>query len=227
MSARHHVPPVASPRATAHRSGAAHQRTLLADRLAGLGDARQVVAVTASGYGTSYATLTTFARTARGWRQVHGPWTARIGFNGFAPPGRKREGDGRSPTGVFAVQFMFGVQPDPGVHFAYRRALTTSWWDDDPASTHYNDWVDSRTADPGRSPEPMRQVPSYRYGAVIGYNTARRSGLGSAIFLHVAHTGATTGCVSLPEPELLAVLRWLDPAQSPRIVMGTTSALVR
>ena len=72
----------------------------------------------------------------------------------------------------------------------------------------------------------MRQVPAYRYGAVIGYNTARTRGLGSAIFLHVAHTGATSGCVSLPESELFAVLRWLDPAQTPRIVMGTTSSVV-
>jgi L,D-peptidoglycan transpeptidase YkuD (ErfK/YbiS/YcfS/YnhG family) len=200
---------------------------LLVERLAGVGPARQVVAVTASGYGTSYATLSTFARTASGWRQVFGPWTARVGYNGFAPRGHKREGDGRTPTGSFGFQFMFGVEPDPGVRYAYRPALATSRWDDDPASARYNEWVDSRSGDAGRSPEAMRQVPSYRYGVVIGYNTARTPGAGSAIFLHVAHTGATSGCVSLPESELLAVLRWLDPATSPRIVMGTTSAVVR
>ena len=171
--------------------------------------------------------MTAFARTAQGWRQVYGPWTARIGYHGFAPAGHKREGDGRTPTGVFGFQFMFGVEPNPGVRYPYRPALSTSWWDDDSASAHYNEWVDSRTGYPGRDPEAMRQVPSYRYGAVIGYNLARTPGLGSAIFLHVAHTGATSGCVSLPEPELLAVLRWLDPAQSPRIVMGTMSAVVR
>ena len=183
--------------------------------------------MTASGYGTSYTTLTTYARTANGWRQVFGPWTARIGYNGFAPSGQKREGDGRTPSGSFGFQYMFGVESNPGVHYSYRPALSTSWWDDDPSSPHYNEWVDSRTGDPGRAPEAMRQVPAYRYGAVIAYNTARTRGLGSAIFLHVAHTGATSGCVSLPESELLAVLRWLDPAQSPRIVMGTTSSVLR
>lgn len=183
--------------------------------------------MTTSGYGTSYATLSTYARSAHGWRKVFGPWAARIGYNGFAPPGQKREGDGRTPSGSFGFQFMFGVESNPGVRYSYRPALSTSWWDDDPTSTHYNEWVDSRTGDPGRAPESMRQVPAYRYGAVIAYNTARTRGLGSAIFLHVAHTGATSGCVSLPEPELLAVLRWLDPAQTPRIVMGTTSSVVR
>jgi L,D-peptidoglycan transpeptidase YkuD (ErfK/YbiS/YcfS/YnhG family) len=202
------------------------QHSLLVDHLVGVGGSRQVVAVTAAGYGTSYATVRAFARTAHGWRQVFGPWAARIGYNGFAPAQRKREGDGRTPTGAYGFQFMFGAEPDPGVHYAYRRALSTSWWDDDSHSAHYNQWVDSRSSNPGRNPEAMRQVPAYRYGAVIGYNVARRPGMGSAIFLHVAHTGATSGCVSLAEPELLAVLRWLNPSQSPRIVMGTMSAVV-
>ena len=215
---------VASPRATTAKLV---RPQLLVQRLNGVGAARQVVAVTASGYGTSYATLTAFTRTASGWRQTFGPWAARIGYRGFAPPQQKREGDGRSPTGAFGFQFMFGVEPNPGVRYSYRRALATSWWDDDPRSAGYNEWVDSRTGDPGRAPEAMRQVPSYRYGVVIAFNVARRPGGGSAIFLHVAHTGATSGCVSLPEPELLAILRWLDPSRSPRIIMGVTSAVER
>jgi len=212
---------------TTSASTATSRRRLLVERLSGVGNARQVVSVTAREYGSSFATLTTFARTGHGWRKVFGPWSARIGYNGFAPPGHKREGDGRTPSGSFGFQFMFGVAANPGVHYSYRPALTTSWWDDDPSSAHYNQWVDSRSGNPGREPEAMRQVPSYRYGAVIGYNTSRTPGRGSAIFLHVAHTGATSGCVSLPQSRLLAVLRWLDPAQAPRIVMGTTSAVVR
>jgi L,D-peptidoglycan transpeptidase YkuD (ErfK/YbiS/YcfS/YnhG family) len=186
-----------------------------------------VVSVTANRYRTSYAHLRAFQRTAHGWREVFGPWAARIGYKGFARPGRKREGDGRTPTGSYAVPFMFGVGPDPGVRFSYHRASKTSWWDDDPSSPAYNEWVDSGSGNPGRSPESMHQVPSYRYGAVIGYNTARRPGRGSAIFLHVSHVGATSGCVSIPERELLAVLRWLDPAAHPRVVMGPTSAVTR
>jgi L,D-peptidoglycan transpeptidase YkuD (ErfK/YbiS/YcfS/YnhG family) len=64
-------------------------------------------------------------------------------------------------------------------------------------------------------------VSGYDYGAVIAYNTARTPGLGSGIFLHVNIGIATAGCVILPMGELLRVLRWLDPARSPRIKMGT------
>ena len=44
--------------------------------------------------------------------------------------------------------------------------------------------------------------------------------LGSAIFLHINIGTPTAGCVTLPVGELLKVLRWLNPAASPRIAMG-------
>lgn len=179
----------------------------------------QLITVTAASYGATYATLTAYRRSGHAWRQVFGPWTARIGRNGFAPPGGKREGDGRTPSGSFGFEFFFGVLPNPGVRFPYRRIHPYDFWDDDPASARYNEWVDVRHASAGLDPEPM-DVPAYDYGAVIGYNTARTPGLGSAIFLHLSIGAATAGCVTLPEPELLPLLRWLNPARSPRIAMG-------
>ena len=186
-----------------------------ADPLAG----RQLITVTAASYGATYATFTAYRRSAGHWRPVLGPWTARIGRNGFAPPGLKREGDGRTPSGTFRFGFFFGVQPNPGVRFRYRQSQPYDYWDDDPASPRYNLWVDQRYANPGLNPEPM-DVSGYDYGAVIGYNTARTPGLGSAIFLHVNIGIATAGCVTLPQGELLRVMRWLNPARSPRIRMG-------
>jgi L,D-peptidoglycan transpeptidase YkuD (ErfK/YbiS/YcfS/YnhG family) len=186
-----------------------------ADPLAG----RQLITVSAASDGATYATLTAYRRSAGHWRRVLGPWTARIGRGGFARPGLKREGDGRTPSGTFGFGFFFGVLPNPGVRFRYRHSQAYDFWDDDPGSPRYNEWVDQRRADPGLSPEPM-DVSGYDYGAVIAYNTARTPGLGSGIFLHVNIGIATAGCVTLPMDELLRVLRWLDPARSPRIRMG-------
>ena len=202
---------------------AAHHR--LIDQLHGKHDATQIVAVTSSGYGTSYAMLRAWRHTSTGWHKVFGPWPARIGYNGFAPHGDKREGDGRTPTGSFHFQFMFGVYGDPGVHFHFRRALRTSYWDDDSSSVNYNRWVDSRRDSIGRNPEPMHVSPTYNYGVVIGYNRSRTPGRGSAIFLHVSHTGATTGCVSIAQSRVVKLLRWLRPGRHPRIIMGTRSAV--
>jgi len=186
-----------------------------ADPLAG----RQLITVSAASYGATYAALTAYRRSAGHWRRVFGPWTARIGRGGFAPAGLKREGDGRTPSGTFGFGFFFGVLPNPGVRFRYRQSQPYDFWDDDPASPHYNEWVDQRQANPGLSPEPM-DVSGYDYGAVIAYNTARTPGLGSGIFLHVNIGIATAGCVTLPMGELLRVLRWLNPARSPQIRMG-------
>ena len=205
-------PATTSPATTAAAATASAGRPAELD---GLGDAGQAVVVSGDGYGSTTATLTTWQRTGGGWEPVHGPWTARIGRAGFAAPGDKREGDGRTPSGTYGFDFAFGVEPDPGAALPFRQVTGPSIvWDDNPSSPSYNLWVDG-----GRG-EAMYVSPAYDFGAVIAYNTARTPGLGSAIFLHVSTGGPTAGCVSLPADRLLDVLRWLDPAHAPAIVMG-------
>jgi L,D-peptidoglycan transpeptidase YkuD (ErfK/YbiS/YcfS/YnhG family) len=189
----------------------------------GLRAAGQVVVVTAERYGSTTATLTAYQREGGGWRQAFGPWAARVGTRGLAPPGEKREGDGRTPSGVYGFEFFFGVAPDPGVRFPYRQVTPRIVWDDDPISPLYNTWVDLDRQRAGPTPEPMYVSPAYDHGAVIAYNTDRTPGLGSAIFLHVSTGGPTAGCVSLPAGQLVEVLRWLDPAKAPKIVLGVSS----
>lgn len=191
----------------------------------GIGDARQAITVVAA-YGATRGRLSVLRRRSGGWERVMGPWPVWIGRAGLAPPGDKREGDGRTPSGTFRLPFAFGRYADPGLALRYRRARATSYWDDDSASPRYNQWTDSRRHDPGRDPEPMLIWP-YRYGLVIGYNTARQPHRGSAIFLHVTHGNPTAGCVALAEGRLLRVLRWLRPDRHPRIVLGTASTVSR
>jgi L,D-peptidoglycan transpeptidase YkuD (ErfK/YbiS/YcfS/YnhG family) len=186
------------------------------------GAVRQRITVSASSYGTTYATLRAYqlsGSSSTHWVRVLGPWTARVGYNGVAPPGKKREGDGRTPSGTYGFSFFFGVLANPGVSFPYRRAYTYDYWDDDPHSARYNEWVDTRSVSAGRAPERLHVTPAYNYAAVIAYNTARTPGLGSAIFLHVGTAGPTAGCVSLPSAELLKILRWLKPAAHPTITI--------
>jgi L,D-peptidoglycan transpeptidase YkuD (ErfK/YbiS/YcfS/YnhG family) len=105
----------------------------------------------------------------------------------------------------------------------YRQATARDFWIDDPKSPDYNRWV---TADqpPAVSHELMRRGDEvYRHGAVIEYNTAPVvSGKGSAIFLHVWRGPGrpTDGCVAVAEPDLLRLLKWLDKAQKPVVVLN-------
>jgi L,D-peptidoglycan transpeptidase YkuD (ErfK/YbiS/YcfS/YnhG family) len=183
----------------------------------------QVLIERAPSYGATSGTLTAWARGGSGsWTVVFGPWPTQLGFNGTAPAGSKREGDGRTPSGLFGFGFMFGVQPNPGVAFSWRPVHSDDFWDDDSASPSYNQWVVGRAA-AGANPEPMDNPAPYAYGAVIAYNPARTPGNGSAIFLHVGTGGPTAGCISLPETDLLTVLRWLQPGRNPLISIAAGS----
>lgn len=219
------VPPPTTTTTAAAAAAAAPAASLAAPlpdpKLADAGGARQAVVVTAAAYGATTATFTAYQRVGSEWQVALGPWTARVGSQGFAPPGEKREGDGRTPSGAFGFGFFFGVAPDPGVKFEYRQVPDdTIIWDEDPASPTYNLWVDLDDRGGGHDPDGMYRPVAYEHGAVIAYNTARTPGLGSGIFLHATTGRATAGCVSLPVDRLVSVLRWLDPAQQPRIVMG-------
>ncbi|HUA43431.1 MAG TPA: L,D-transpeptidase family protein [Streptosporangiaceae bacterium] len=178
---------------------------------------RQLITVTAASRSATFATFRAYRIADGHVVEVFGPWTARVGYNGVAPPGRKREGDGRTPSGTYGFSFFFGVRPGDGFVFPYRHAYRYDFWDDDSASARYNEWVNAREHNPGARPEPMHQMPAYDYAAVITYNARRVPDLGSAIFLHVGTGTPTAGCVSLPRSELLEVLRWLRPRDDPRI----------
>jgi L,D-peptidoglycan transpeptidase YkuD (ErfK/YbiS/YcfS/YnhG family) len=71
-----------------------------------------------------------------------------------------------------------------------------------------------------------RSPTAYRHLAVIAYNTRPVvPGRGSGIFLHASTGRPTLGCVSLPLPQLLRTLRWLQPAAHPLIAIGTVADL--
>jgi L,D-peptidoglycan transpeptidase YkuD (ErfK/YbiS/YcfS/YnhG family) len=153
------------------------------------------------------------------WHLIMSPTAGVIGRKGFAPPGEKREGDGRTPTGAFRIGTAFGAGKIPtGLDF--RLTSDNDFWVDDPESPQYNRWV---TGPPqAKSFEKLRQK-AYVYAAIIEYNTNPVvPGNGSAIFLHVwAGSGApTSGCVAMEEGEIMKLLRWLDKKQNPVIVLN-------
>lgn len=214
-----------TPRAAAAPMAVTAPAQLLVERLHNLGDAQQVISVTSSSWSSATATLEAFERDGpqEAWRRVAGPVTAYVGRNGFASD--KREGDGKTPVGVFGFGTAFGTGPDPGLHVPYRQTTQADVWVDDPASALYNTWQQDPANGRWASAERLYQPGAYHEAAVIDYNAARTPGKGSAIFLHVSQGRGTAGCASVSEPVLLQLLRWLDPARGPVIALGPVSAL--
>ena len=194
-------------------------------------DARQLIVVTSANWSSTSGTLTTYEKVGTTWKAVLVDRPVRLGRNGFNI--HHREGDGTTPAGSFPIVGIMGRQPNPGVRFPYHQIIPGDCWISDVRSAAYNELV---RATPCSSPnEDLYRIGAgaYRYAAITGYNMSPIvPGAGSAIFLHrhsydaFGSTLPTSGCVSMAEPDLLAVLRWLDPSAHPRITMGPESWLV-
>ena len=78
----------------------------------------------------------------------------------------------------------------------------------------------------GGSEALWQATVAYRQFAVVEYNAHPVvPGRGSEIFLHDDVGGPTNGCVSLPAPQLVTLLRWLRPPERPLIVIGTVAEI--
>ncbi len=162
-------------------------------------------------------------KDAKTWREAFPKMKAVIGRNGFALPGNKREGDGRTPSGSYALGLVFGYEASADTRMPYRQAGEDDLWVDDPDAPDYNRWV-KKNETSAVSFESMRRPDDlYRYGIVIEYNTDPViPGHGSAIFLHLWSNARadTAGCVAVSEADMLKILAWLDPDARPFIVIN-------
>ena len=193
--------------------------------------ARQLIVVTAASTTTTYATLQTFAIGPNGWATANPAMTARVCFNGWLPMRQRHEGDGTTPEGIFSIgSTMYGNSPNPGVRYAYHQLVPGDYWDENPATgARYNTFEHSTNTNCAANPFGgdteclWKEVAPYPSFAVINFNIPATGAFGSGVFLH-ASGGATAGCVSLGLGDLITVLRWLDPAAHPEVVLAGPSS---
>lgn len=162
-----------------------------------------------------------YERRGESWHHA-GVAIGICGKNGFAKPGEKVEGDGKSPSGTFAIGPAFGAPASCETKLEYRQMFENDYWIDDPESPKYNQLVTGEKPKVSHE-EMLRKDTLYKYGAVIRYNMDPVvPGKGSAIFLHVWEPGknSTAGCIALTEPALKPLLEWLDARKNPRILMN-------
>jgi L,D-peptidoglycan transpeptidase YkuD (ErfK/YbiS/YcfS/YnhG family) len=186
------------------------------------GKANQLVTVVASSPAATTATLTAWVRAAGTWKSVIGPVDAFVGSAGV---GAASESVSRTPAGAFALTEAFGNLPSNGTRLPYFQADQSDWWVSDTESPVYNTHYHCK---PGTCPfnenigENLRDAGAdYNHAVVIDYNrTPVVKGAGSAFFLHVSAGKPTSGCVSIDAGRLDEVMRWLDPAQHPEILIG-------
>jgi len=193
---------------------------LVVDSFKTLGNAQQVILVTADNYDTKSAKIQTFEKVDGKWKQV---LTANgvLGQKGFALS--KKEGDMESPTGKYTIGTAFGRYENPGTKLPYRKITANDVWVDDSKSSLYNTWQQKPANGRWTSAENM-DIPAYDYGFVINYNESRTPGNGSAIFFHVG-TNYTAGCTATSKEQVVSILKWLNPEKNPVIIQSPVSEL--
>jgi L,D-peptidoglycan transpeptidase YkuD (ErfK/YbiS/YcfS/YnhG family) len=197
----------------------------------------------ADSWDSSHATLRLFEKSGNQWHAKGDPWKARLGKNGLvwgrglhplpksAPI--KKEGDMRSPAGVFCIGGAWGY--DSSIHkhplLPYRKVTSCDLWVEDPSSPRYNQHLilDHPAASTWEKKQQMKQTdPAHALKLYIGHNSHPQAvpGDGSSIFFHIWRSGGTkptAGCTTMDETKLRQFIASIDPSRNPIYVLLTTS----
>lgn len=195
---------------------------------------QQLVVVISPDMNMTSATMTRYEKNRDMYRAIGTSVPVILGRSGLGwdqdRQPLKREGDGRSPAGIFDITATFGEDPKPNSAMPYWFADDKLICIDDVNDTQYNTMGNLDSLNPPKSYELMRRTDKvYRNGAVIDYNRARVSGRGSCIFFHLNHPDGrpTAGCTSMEEQPLGELIRWFDPTKKPKLLQIPKSECVK
>jgi L,D-peptidoglycan transpeptidase YkuD (ErfK/YbiS/YcfS/YnhG family) len=208
-----------------------------------LRDSTQMLVVTTPEGNAGFGTLRRYERSERSgkWEVVGHPLAVVVGKKGLGwasesevtdTPGAqnlkdpvKKEGDLRSPAGIFHLGTTFGYAPlrPQGWTMPYLHLTSSTECVDDPHSKYYNQVLDRSTVSPDwKSSEHMLRTDDlYEWGVVVEQNVDPvQPGAGSCVFLHIwgGPGQGTVGCTATAQQQLEGLLGWLDPYKSPVLV---------
>ncbi|MCI4590859.1 L,D-transpeptidase family protein [Sphingobium sp. BYY-5] len=143
-----------------------------------------------------------------------------IGRGGACLAAHKREGDGCTPLGTWAIWGVLlrpGKVEATGIRLPWRWVRANDGWSDDIADPAYNRPV--RLPRAFSAENLIRSDDAYDVIVVLGHNDAPPvPGRGSAIFFHLSEGRPTAGCVAVERKDMLRLLPLLKPNDVMEIV---------
>ena len=193
----------------------------------------QLIKITTKGWNTKNGILQRYEKNREGdWIKVGKSIDIVLGRNGLGwglgvhttPKNAKyikKEGDGRSPAGLFYFGNAFGYD-NFKIDFPYAKYSRTDHCVDDSKSAFYNTIIDSRKVRKDyKSFEYMKLKNNlYKYGITVQHNPENIPQSGSCIFMHIKNrkgTG-TAGCTAMSENSIVKILKWLDVKKNPLLL---------
>lgn len=187
--------------------------TILSNYKQSLDTIQQLILVVNDNDSSNKATVFALEKSNTKWKVKFKNIPASIGKNGFALPGKKIEGDGKSPTGLFMLGQLFCYENKINSSLPFIQTNEEDKWIDDTNHINYNQYIKGNTTAKSFEYLFLNNI-YYKYCTVIEYNTHPViKGKGSAIFFHVADENytPTSGCVAIAEKDMLQFLKWFKP----------------
>jgi len=199
----------------------------------------QFVLGISEGWNSSNVTLSYFEKKGGSWQKVGGEWKGRLGSSGLVwgrglhpnPHGArlKREGDGRSPAGVFDIGGVWGAHKSVKKHpkTFYHQVTPRDLWVEDGSSKYYNQFL-TLAHEPASEWEKKAQMKQDDYPhslkMFISHNAFPNvvPNGGSSIFFHIWRregAAATAGCTTMVEEKLRWLIATVDPGRRPIYVL--------
>ena len=72
------------------------------------------------------------------WKLAIAPVKASTGRNGFAQENEKKEGDGKTPNGLYALGQLYSYEKDVDTKIHFQQVDSLDKWIDDSSSNDYN-----------------------------------------------------------------------------------------
>lgn len=201
-------------------------------------DSKQLVVVLSPHSASVTARLWRFEKQGKNWQMVGTPYPVNLGKKGLAwgrglhsakPGVQKKEGDQKSPAGLFRFGEAFGYAAPESVDLKlpYTSVTESLICVEDGGSRHYNQIVDAAQvpADWQQRESMMRKDEQYKWGIFVKHNLPPEPGGGSCIFFHLWNKpgSGTLGCTAMAEENMLELMQWLDPSQKPLLMQMTES----
>lgn len=180
----------------------------------------QVFLVTANGTSTSYGIGSMYEKTNGTWKKLS-EFAVRLGSNGMSYT--RVQNSNKTPAGVLNIISAFGMAGNPGSNYAYHKVTSNDYWDSNSGSPTYNRMISSNIG--GDLEHLIDYQTTYKYALVTDWNFNQTPDKGAAIFIHVNGAGATGSCISLPEGNMVSLMKWMNPSKNPKILVVPNSDL--
>ena len=159
-------------------------------------------------------------------KKVDNMWITILETKGYCGKnglGKEKEGDLKTPIGLFDLGIAFGLHKNIKTELDYYFLNKNMYWICDSNSKYYNQFVDLSKKEndiekrailkdwkDSEIEHLIDENVAYEYAIEIKYNKKCEQGKGSAIFLHCIKNGPTAGCVSIPAEKMKYILEHIE-----------------